>query len=333
MKKVNEEILWAKVPLKNRLFLAPMAGSTQAQFRDIAANFALALSCTELVSARGICYDPEFQKNARYLDLGENLSPTAIQLFGAEPEDFSKAIQLLLRQEAYREAAMIDINMGCPVEKVVKTGAGSALMRDPMRAARVVEASVKAAAVFGKEVTVKIRSGWDEAHINAPEFARIMQEAGAAAITLHARTRQAFYGGEADWELIGECANKLSIPLAANGDISSLVDCQKLLNVYGAEACMIGRAAVGRPWIFSEIIAAEKGEVYPIPSGEEWIGIIRKHLLGLMDCLGETKGVREFRSSLAAYIKGRPGAAAMRRELMQMESMQEVMGALEELNK
>lgn len=326
MKKVNEQMNWCGVELQNRLMLAPMAGFTEINYRKIAEDYGVALTCTELVSARGIRYDSEFQKNHRYLNITGLKRPAAIQLFGDDPDDMEFAISRLLEHPLYRECALIDLNMGCPVDKVVKTGAGAALMKDSARACRLTEKAAEAAARYGRQISVKIRSGWDADRINAPEFALALERAGAAAITLHARTREQFYSGAADYDVIAETASRLHVPLAANGDLSSIAQCETVLNNCGASACMIGRAANGNPFIFSQLLGEEK---YIDPDGEEYFKVIRRHLEGLIRELGEHTAIREFRTPLSAYLKGKPGAASMRRELMMIDQAELLLPKLE----
>lgn len=280
------------------------------------------MTVTELVSARGICYDENFTRNHRFLDLGEGEYPVLIQLFGADPEDMAKAVERVLSHPLYGRCAGIDINMGCPVDKVVKTGAGAALMKTPDLAARLTEAAVKAARPFGKPVSAKFRSGWDEDHINAPDFARRLEDAGAAFLCLHARTRRQMYAGKADRMIFRETTAGLSVPLIANGDAGEPEDALRLLNELGAEALMIGRAAVGDPWIFARLSGGtEDGRTNPVI----WSELVKEHLLGLCRSLGEYTGIREFRPALSAYIKGKPGAAALRRELMQITELSELL--------
>lgn len=318
---------WCGVVLRNRLMLAPMAGFTEINFRKISEEYGAALTCTELCSARGIRYDREFRKNRRFLNISGLSRPASIQLFGEDPDDIAFAIAKLLEHPDYQSCSVIDLNMGCPVDKVVKTGAGAALMKDTERACRMTEKAVEAAARFGRRVSVKIRSGWDSSHVNAPCFAKALEKAGAAAITLHARTREQFYSGCADYGVIAETASRLKIPLAANGDLSSAEQCESALNQCGASACMIGRAAAGNPFIFSRLLS---GGRYREADAGEWLTLIRRHLTGLIHELGERTAVREFRTPLSAYIKGRKGAAAMRRELMTIERSDRLLEKLEE---
>lgn len=318
---------WCGVELHNRLLLAPMAGFTEINYRKIAEDYGVALTCTELVSARGIRYDTEFQRNHRFLNIGGLKRPAAIQLFGEDPDDMAFAISRLMEHPLYQGCALIDLNMGCPVDKVVKTGAGAALMNDSAKACRLTEKAAETAARYGRKISVKIRSGWDSGRINAPEFSKALEEAGASAITLHARTREQFYSGTADYKVIAETASRLRIPLAANGDLSTVTQCEAVLNKYGASACMIGRAANGNPFIFSQLLC---GGDYVEPGREEYLKVVRRHLEGMIRELGEHKAIQEFRTPLSAYLKGLPGAASMRRELMLIDQAELLFSKLEE---
>lgn len=321
VKHPEDPVIWAGTPLQNRLILAPMAGFTNLAYRRVVSGRGVALTVTELCSARGILHDPTFKKNYRYLALGQPpVIPTQIQLFGSEPEDFEAAIPRVLEHPEFSACASIDINMGCPVKKVCQQGSGAALMTRPEAAAKIVEVSKRMAEPYGKKVTCKIRSGWDDQSINAPEFASMMERAGASGITVHGRTRQQFYQGRADWEVIGETAQKLTIPLAANGDIQTREDAIRCLNEYGASALMIGRAAVGNPWIFESILTGKDIS----PDFQDWSQTILTQLVCDSQLLGETAAVREFRPTLSAYLKGRPNAATLRREMMELTTIQQL---------
>lgn len=328
---LSSPLCWAGRELKNRLQLAPMAGPGGLAFRRICEDWGAGLTITELVSARAIVYDPSLDHNARYLDISSLQGPATIQLFAFDPLDLKKAIPRLLNHPLYSQTACIDLNMGCPVKKVVKTGAGSALMKTPDLAARLVESAVEAALPYGKEVTVKFRSGWDQDHINAPYFAQRLEEAGASALALHARTREQMYSGQADWNIIGETTCRVRIPLAANGDIQSWEDCHKLLDTYGADACMIGRAALGRPWIFAEILAADQKRPFQPPEGQAWADHILRHYQLSAQALGPELAMREFRTSLSYYFKGLRGAAGFRRSLSSLTSQQDLEALLAEV--
>ena len=230
------------VTLAGRLALAPMAGVTDRAFRQICREHGAALTVTEMVSTKALCYQD--RKTPRLLALGEDEHPAAAQVFGHEPETMAEGAKIA---RAVSGCDIIDINMGCPAPKIVNNGDGSALMRDPALAARVIEAVVKAVDV---PVTVKFRKGWDEKSVNCVEFARMAEAAGAAAITIHGRTRAQQYSGKADWDAIRAVKQAVSIPVFANGDVAEPADAVRILEYTGADAVMIGRGALGDPWIF-----------------------------------------------------------------------------------
>lgn len=330
---VSDHLTWAGLDLPNRLMLAPMAGPGALPFRRICEEFGAGLTVTELCSARGICYDPDFSRNDRYLTISGLKRPAAIQLFGADPDDMFQAVSRVLAAPAYENCACIDLNMGCPMTKVVKTGAGAALMRTPDLAARLLEAAVKAARPFAKEVTVKFRSGWAEGEITAPSFAKKMEEAGAAALTLHARSREAIYSGKADWQVILDTKAAVRIPLSANGDIATYEDCRWLLEHGRVDGLMLGRSTLGRPWLFAEILSQEAGQSFDPPKGELWSELVQRHLKLLCHYRGAEAGVKEFRASLASYVRDFPEAAQARRELMQISDLDEMLERIEAIGK
>lgn len=331
-KKVTDKLDWAGSQLENRLMLAPMAGPGALPFRQICESFGASLTVGELCNARGILYDREFKRNDRYLSIDGLAKPAVIQLFGSDPVDFAKAIHRLMTIPDYQDCASIDINMGCPVAKVVKTGAGSALMRDPLLAAQIVESAAEAGHKYNKQISVKFRSGWDDQHIIAPEFASLMERAGANALCLHARTRDQMYSGKANWEIIGETAARVQVPFAANGDIDSLDACHTLLNKYGADACMIGRASLGQPWLFQEILVQAAGGDYLTPRGQDWANILLKHFRGLCELRGNEQAVKEFRTSFAYYVRGFAQAAKFRSALMVLTKLDEVEAMIKEVS-
>ena len=240
-----------------------MAGTSDLTFRTICHELGASLGCTELVTARGIRYDPTLLKSYRYLEIDpEREGPAAIQLFGYEPGDFEAAIPLILEHPRLSAAFSIDLNMGCPVNKVVKTGAGSALMKDLPLAASILDASVRAASPYHVPVTVKFRKGWDETTVNCVSFAAMCRDHGASAVTVHARTRDQMYSGAADWEAIAAVVSVLKgsgVPVFGNGDVKSGGDAVRMLATTGADGVMIGRAAQGNPWIFASVKALLMG--------------------------------------------------------------------------
>ena len=287
--------LWNDLKIGNRILcgnvaLAPMAGTSDLTFRTICHELGASLGCTELVTARGIRYDPTLLKSYRYLEIDpEREGPAAIQLFGYEPGDFEAAIPLILEHPILSAAFSIDLNMGCPVNKVVKTGAGSALMKDLPLAASILDASVRAASPYHVPVTVKFRKGWDETTVNCVSFASMCRDHGAAAVTIHARTRDQMYSGAADWEAISAVASELKgsgVPVFGNGDVKNGADAIRMLETTGADGVMIGRAAQGNPWIFASVKALLTG-------GGEGAKAEARHLTGAGQVVSEELHTRQ----------------------------------------
>ncbi len=333
-----------KVTIPENISLAPMAGTSTCIYRTIAHEYGSSFGVTELVSARGIRFKESVEVSMRYLQIDPmHEGVTGIQLFGADPDDFACAIPFILNDPRLASVDVIDINMGCPVSKVVKTGGGSALMKDPVLAAKIIESSVKAAEPFGKPVSVKFRSGWDEGHINAPEFAKMCIASGAKALALHARTQTQLYRGTADWEVIRKTKEAISgtgIPLWGNGDVKDGASAVDMIRRTGCDGVMVGRAAQGNPWIFSEIRAAleaaDRGEELVAVSRNFSVDrktraeVIRRHLLGLCDRLGEKTAVKEMRAQIACYLKGGRGTAEIKNRLMTADTISEVEALLDE---
>jgi len=321
--------------LSGNVALAPMSGTSDMTFRALCHEQGASLGCTELVSARGIRYNPSLSRSFRYLEINpENEGPVAIQLFGYEVKDFAEAIPLVLEHPLLGKTSFIDINMGCPVAKVIKTGAGSALMSDLPLAASILEASVRAASPYSVPVTVKFRKGWDETSSNAVEFAQMCRDFGAAAVTIHGRTREQMYQGTADWACIALVAQTLAgsgIPVFGNGDVKDGESAVRMLAQTGVDGVMIGRAAQGNPWIFAEAKAALLGEpAPPIPTALQRADMIRRHLTGLCSRLGESLAVREMRAQLACYFRGQRHASAYKVQAMQAVTYDEVDAILHE---
>ena len=315
--------------LSGNIALAPMAGTSDLPFRALCARQGASFVCTELVSARGIRFSGGIAKSYRYLEIAPAAEgPVAIQLFGFDPRDFSEAIPLILEHPTLGGAFAIDINMGCPVVKVVKTGAGSALMRDIKKAEAILAAAVRASTAYGVPVTVKFRKGWDEAHVNAPEFARMCVDAGAAALTLHARTRDQMYSGQADWSILRETAAAIQgsgVPIFGNGDVTDGESAARMIRETGVDGVMIGRAAQGNPWLFASVRAYLTGAPEPVPpTPEERVAVILAHLEGQIPRLGEETAVREMRSQLAMYLKGQPHGVAYKVQAMHANTAAEV---------
>lgn len=304
--------------LKNGVILAPMAGVADLPFRIICHEMGAELSYTEMVSAKAINFD-----NKKTLDLMENGGlPTAVQLFGGDPPSVAAAVT-----EAEKHGLFIDLNMGCPAPKITGNGEGAALMRDLGRAKAVIEAAVSAAK---KPVTVKMRLGWDSEHINAPALARIAQDCGCAAVTVHGRTREQFYSGSSNRAALRRVREAADIPFIANGDVFSGSDALSLLNETGADAVMIGRGCRGNPWIFRDAAAAIRGEAPPLaPSSEEKINMALRHIALIVKYKGEKRGIPEARKHAAWYIAAIKGAAALRGEIFSALTYEEMAAVLE----
>lgn len=304
------------VKLDGPFILGPMAGITDAPMRRIARRLGASLCYTEMISSKGLWYNDE--KTWRLLYMYGDEAPTAVQLFGHEPEIMAAACEKIRDLNN----AIVDINMGCPVPKIFKNGDGSAMMLDPDQAGRVVEACVKAA---GKPVTVKIRLGVDDKHINCVEMAKTLEQAGAAAVAVHARTREQFYSGDADWKWIGEVKAALDIPVIGNGDVRSAEDALRMMKETGCDYVMVARAALGNPWLFQELNAAWNGEPSPEkPDLQAKKALMLQQLSDMCDLKGEYAAVREMRKVIGWYIKGMPGSAAVRGMVNQITDCREM---------
>lgn len=306
--------------LENDVFLAPMAGVTDLPFRLVCREHGCGLLYTEMINAKALCFDDS--KTKKMLNILDEELPVAIQIFGSEPEYMGKAAQIL--NEYPNE--ILDINMGCPAPKVVKNGDGSALMKTPEIAKRVMSAVVENSK---KPVTVKIRKGWDDEHLNALEIAKIAQECGVSAITIHGRTREQYYAGKADWDIIKLIKSELDIPVIGNGDVASVEDARKIKEHTDCDAIMIGRGAQGNPWIFERVNHYLKtGEILPEPTKEEKIDVAIKHMNLAVEEDGEFVAVREMRKHIGWYLKGMKHSARFRDEINRMENVKEVIDTL-----
>lgn len=310
-----------KVELSNNVFLAPMAGVTDMAYRAICRQFGCGLTYSEMVSAKGMYYGSENTKEL--LVLAPEEKPSAIQIFGSDPDIMSNIAAQV--QEA--GAQIIDINMGCPTPKIVKNGDGSALMRKPELVAEIVKKVSRAVTV---PVTVKIRKGWDENSVNAVLIAKIAEENGAQAITVHGRTREQFYSGQADWNIIKEISQAVKIPVIGNGDVASPQAAKQMLEFTNCDAVMIGRGAQGNPWIFKRTLEyLNTGVLLPEPTNEEKIDAAISHLIKTIELKGEFIGVKEMRKHLAWYLKGMPGSSAVKAEVFKLNKAEDVKNLLE----
>ncbi len=293
-----------KVGIDNPSVLAPMAGVTDLAFRLLAKEMGCGLVVSEMVSAKGLLYENCRTKDLIRIDPRER--PTAIQLFGSVPAELAEAAR---RVEA-SGADIIDFNMGCPTHKIVRNGEGSALLRFPDLAATILKEMVAAVDI---PVTVKIRAGWDAGSINAVEIARRAEQAGVSAIAVHARTREQFYAGKADWNIIREVKQAVKVPVIGNGDVRTVQDAERLLQETGCDGVMVGRAACGNVWIFRQIATyLKEGRLTPSPSFAEKAATLLRHLDMLTELKGTHIAIREMRRHAVCYVKGLPKSAELR---------------------
>ena len=308
--------MFLSLPPVSGAALAPMAGVADHAFREIARKNGAVYTVTEMVSAKGLLQGGK--KTRDLLTLGEGEHPAAVQLFGDDPDTLVRAAEIAM--EAGPD--VIDLNMGCPAPKIAGNRAGCALMNAPELASRIIRAVKSASPV---PVTVKFRKGWDDAHINAVEFAKMAQESGADAIALHGRTRAQMYAPSADWEIIGRVKAAVTIPVIGNGDVDSPQAAKKLLEKTGCDLVMVGRGALGKPWVFRQIAAyLRDGTLLPDPPVEERMEVMLRHIEKMVKYKGEYIGFREARKHCGWYITGIRGAAALRRRAGTIQSMEDV---------
>ena len=312
-----------EVRLDNSVILAPMAGVSDLPFRLLCKEQGAGMVCPEMISAKAILYG---NKNTEELmRIHPQEGPGSLQLFGSDPEIVGE----MARRIEDRPFAVLDLNMGCPVPKVVNNGEGSALMKDPVLAGRIIEAAAQA---IKKPVTVKIRKGFDDAHVNAVEIARIAQESGAAAVAVHGRTREQYYSGTADWDVIARVKDAVRIPVLGNGDVTDGESARRMMEQTGCDGVLVGRAARGNPWIFAEITAVLEGrQAPPGPDRQELYGMILRHARLLSEYKGEYTAVREMRKHVAWYSAGLPPAAGLRRKVNEMETLEQLTAGMKDL--
>lgn len=318
-----EYIKIGNVKIEKTAALAPMASVADRAYRLICREYGASYVTSEMVSAKGLCYSD--RKTNELCTVTEKERPMAIQLFGNEPEFMERAVEIVSRYNP----DIIDINMGCPVPKVVGIGCGSALMRDVKQAAAVAESVVRASSV---PVTVKFRKGWDDSSVNAVEFAKAMEASGAAAITVHGRTREQFYTGEADWKIISEVKKNVKIPVIANGDVTDLKSCLDMYEQTGCDLVMIGRGSYGNPFVFKEISSYYKGEEYTAPTIEEKMSVMLRHIRLILDISekSEELAIHEARKHAAWYMNGYYASAKFRARCYNLTSYSEAEQLAEE---
>lgn len=311
------------VVLENNIVLAPMAGVTDLPFRLLCKEQGAGLICMEMVSAKAIYFN---NKNTmELLEIHPKECPVSLQLFGSDADIIAE----MAKRIEERPFAILDINMGCPVPKVAGNGEGSALMRNPKLVAEIVE---KTARAVSKPVTVKIRKGFNDREVNAVEIAHIVQECGAAAVAVHGRTREQYYSGKADWDIIRQVKERVSIPVIGNGDVVDGASAKAMLEQTGCDGLMIGRGAQGNPWIFREILHyLNTGELLPKASNAEKAEVIKRHIELMLEYKGEYIGIREMRKHLAWYSVGLPGSAQFRNSVNLMETKEALFKGVDEM--
>ncbi len=327
--------------IEHGLVLSPMAGATDYAFREVCRRHGAELVVSEMISAKALCYEQlskkknasEQSRTAPLAAVREEELPMSLQLFGSEPEFMARAAALLesgeyLGARSTAKPTAIDINMGCPVAKVVSNGEGSALMKNPKLAGEIIRAVADSVKL---PVTVKIRAGWDSRSINAPELAKIAEQSGAAMICVHGRTREQFYEPCADMEIIGRVKRAVSIPVVGNGDVTDALSAKRMLDISGCDGIAIGRGALGNPWIFEELLAACHGEEYNTPSLRERLDTALLQADRMIEEKGEYVAVREARKHISWYITSVRGAAAARHRINSAESMEEMRRIADEI--
>lgn len=320
------KLILGNVELDNNVILAPMAGVTNQAFKEIVRELGAGLICTEMVNDKALLHKNE--RTRQMIEISEQEHPVALQLFGSEIETMVEAAKFL---DKHSDADIIDINMGCPAPKITKNASGSKILLDPEHVYNLTKAIVDA---VDKPVMVKMRLGWDDEHINVIENAKNVERAGAVGIVVHGRTTKQFYSGKADWSWIKKVKEAVSIPVIGNGDIDSPQKAKEMLEYSKVDGIMIGRAAMGNPWIFSQIIEYLKtGKLIEPPTNQEKIQVAIKHLERLIEVKSERVAVLEMRGHAAWYLKGIEGANKYRREIQKMSTYEEMKSTLLEIGK
>ena len=311
------------VELPNPVILAPMAGVSDLPFRLLCREQGAGLVCMEMVSAKAIAYHN--RKTEKLMEINDREHPVSLQLFGSEP-DLMAEIAAQIEDKPFD---ILDINMGCPVPKIVGNGEGAALMKNPKLIEEII---TKVSRAIKKPLTVKFRKGFDDDHVNAVEIAKIAEASGAAAVAVHGRTREQFYSGTADWEIIRQVKEAVSIPVIGTGDVDSPEKAKALLDSTGCDGVMIGRAARGNPWLFHRVAEyLETGKLLDKPSREEIKAMMLRHARMQVACKGDYTGIREMRKHISWYTTGLPGSAKLRGKINSVESLQEMEALLQEM--